>query len=156
MELYMDINFKMNTEVMFSKKSDEWTTPQDFFNKLHEEFNFEIDVAATEENSKCEIYIDRQQDALSTSWSISTEPKTCWLNPPYSMCKEFIKKAYEESLKGNTIVALVPSRTDTKWFHEYVYNKPNVEVRFVKGRLKFGNGKNSAPFPSMIIIFKPK
>jgi len=148
----------MNTEVMFSKKSDEWSTPQHIFDELDKEFQFDIDVAATKENSKCAFYITKETNALEYSWSLAgqTNNTTCWLNPPYSMCKEFIKKAYEESLEGNTIVALIPSRTDTKWFHEYIYNKPNVEIRFIKGRLKFGDSINSAPFPSMIVIFKNK
>lgn len=145
----------MNNDLMFSKKSDEWTTPQWLFDELNKEFNFTLDVAAIAENSKCgQSFLT---DALNTSWSCPIAgPHICWLNPPYSMCSEFIKKAYEESEKGNTIVALVPARTDTKWFHNYCYNKENVEIRFLKGRLKFGDSKNSAPFPSVLIIFKPK
>ena len=146
----------MIAEALFSSKSDEWTTPQNLFYELNKEFNFKLDAAATAENSKCTYFIDKETNALTRSWKLfNTDKTTVWLNPPYSMCKEFIKKAYEESLEGNTIVALVPSRTDTKWFHEYVYNNPNVEIRFIKGRLKFGDSKNSAPFPSMIVIFKP-
>lgn len=142
----------MNNDLMFSSKSDEWSTPQDLFDKLNEEFKFTFDVAATAENSKCGNSFS--SDSLNIDWNCPIEGgQVCWMNPPYSMCKEFIKKAYEQSFKGVKTVALVPSRTDTKWFHEYVYNKENVEIRFIKGRLKFGNSKNSAPFPSMLIIF---
>lgn len=142
----------MNTEVMFSSKSDEWETPQSLFDELDGEFAFTLDVAATADNSKCGAsYLG---DSLTTDWICPIEgPHICWMNPPYSMCKEFIQKAYEQMEKGVTTVALVPSRTDTKWFHNYCYKKEGVEIRFIKGRLKFSGSKNSAPFPSMLVIF---
>lgn len=144
----------MNTntkEVMFSSKSDEWSTPQWLFDELNEEFHFTLDVCASAENHKCEKYFMDWVDGLRCGWG----GHSCFMNPPYSKVKDWIKKAYEESQKENTIVvALVPSRTDTQWFHDYCYNKKGVEIRFLRGRLKFSNSKNSAPFPSCIIIFK--
>lgn len=147
----------MNTEVMFSKKSDEWETPQDFFDELNKEFGFTLDVCATAKNKKCERWfaspLDNQiygciVDGLINEWA----HEVCWMNPPYSQIGKWMQKAYEESLYGATVVCLVPARTDTKWFHDYVYGK--AETRFVKGRLKFGGSKNSAPFPSMVVIYR--
>lgn len=135
-------------KVMFSSKSDLWETPQDFFDNLDKEFHFTLDACALPENAKCQKYYTPEDDGLLQPWS-----GVVWCNPPYSECAEWAKKCYEESRGGNTVVFLVPSRTDTKWFHQYVY--PYAEIRFVKGRLKFGNSKNSAPFPSMVCIFRP-
>ena len=133
--------------VMFSHKSDEWETPQDLFNKLDDEFHFNLDVCASEQNHKCKMYYTKLDDGLKQYWSYCN----VWCNPPYSDIKSWAKKCSEH--KGLAVM-LLPARTDTKWFHEYCYNKPNVEIRFIKGRLKFNNSKNSAPFPSMIVIFK--
>lgn len=150
----------MNTEVMFGKASDDWATPQALFDALNEEFEFDMDAAASAENTKCRVWYGGQIDALALkSWA--TVPLSIWLNPPYSRSKEFIAKAAEESGKGATVVCLMPARTDTHWWHLFVWdnlrNQPRagVEVRFIKGRLKFGNSKNSAPFPSVIVIFRP-
>lgn len=134
---------------MFSSKSVEWSTPQDFFDKLNEEFNFLKDVAATRENAKCLLYLDKDMDALSQTWGHGP----IWCNPPYGRgISKWFAKAYEESLKGATVVMLVPARTDTAYWHKYVIDT-KAEVRFVKGRLKFGGHKNSAPFPSAVVIF---
>jgi len=139
----------MNNKLMFSSKSDMWATPQDFFDKLNEEFNFTLDPCATPENAKCEKYFTEEVDGLVEDW----EGETVFCNPPYSNIKEWVKKCYFEGNKDNTtVVLLIPSRTDTKYFHEYIYHKVK-DIRFVKGRLKFGDSKNSAPFPSMVIIF---
>jgi phage N-6-adenine-methyltransferase len=140
----------MVSQTLFSSKSDEWETPQKLFYELDQEFDFYVDLAATKENTKCPFWLD---DSLNQPWH-TVKSHWMWLNPPYSKSKEFIKKAYEESLKGANIVMLLPARTDTKAFHDYIYKKPNVIIRFLKGRLKFGNAKNSAPFPSMVVIFK--
>lgn len=148
---------------MFSKATDEWETPQATFDALDREFVFELDVAATRENAKmlpCYTFMD---NALAQDWSRrfgNGLAPICWMNPPYSQCREFMAKAKAESLKGCTVVCLVPARTDTRWWHEYVYFGdglywPGVEVRFIKGRLKFGNSTNSAPFPSVVVIFRP-
>jgi site-specific DNA-methyltransferase (adenine-specific) len=137
----------MNTEVMFSKESDEWPTPQDLYDKLNGEFIFTLDPCCTKENHKCEKYYTKEQDGLKKDW----RGETAFVNPPYSKIKDWAKKCCEES-EHATVVMLIPSRTDTRYFHDYIYNK--AELRFVKGRLKFGDSKNSAPFPSMIVIFK--
>lgn len=147
---------------MFSSKSDEWETPQDLFDKLNKEFHFTLDPCSTNENHKCFKYYTIKDDGLSKDWA----GETVFVNPPYGRSiGKWVKKCYDESHKwGNTIVMLIPARTDTSWFHQYIYDK--AEIRFLKGRLKFvnrllpswneeGNYKLSpAPFPSMIVIFK--
>ena len=138
----------MNTEVMFSSKSDMWETPQDFFDKLNEEFDFNVDVCAIPENAKCEKFFSPEIDGLKQEWK-----GVCWCNPPYGReIGKWVEKAYISSTFGATVVMLLPARTDTKWFHEYIYNK--AEIRFIKGRLKFGNSKTAAPFPSMVVIYR--
>ncbi len=140
----------MNTKVMFSSKKDTWETPQDFFDKVNLEFNFDIDVCAFPSSAKCENYITPEMDALTMDWG----KQICWMNPPYGrQIKHWIAKAHCEAAKGATVVALIPARTDTKYFHDYIYEQH--EIRFIKGRLKFGDAINSAPFPSMLVIFKP-
>lgn len=135
----------MNTEAMFSSKTDIWETPQDFFDKLNEEFNFQTDVCALPENAKCKHFYTPEQDGLAQEWSGS-----CWCNPPYGrQIGKWVRKASESKA---TTVMLVPARTDTAWFHDYIYRK--AEIRFVRGRLKFGQAKNSAPFPSMVVVFR--
>ena len=141
----------MNTDVLFSSKTDKWATPQWFFDELNKEFNFTLDACADESNHKCDKYFTKEQDGLLQDW----EGETVFCNPPYGNKETGIwtKKCYEESLKPNTtVVLLIPARTDRKSFHDYIYGK--AEIRFIKGRLKFGDGKNSAPFPSMVVVFK--
>lgn len=142
----------MDTEVMFSSKTDQWETPQDFFDKLNSEFGFTLDPCADENNHKCEKYFTKEIDGLSKCW----DGERVFCNPPYGRgIGSWVRKCYLHSKVRNGIaVMLIPARTDTKWFHEYIYNKSNVEVRFLKGRLKFGGSKNSAPFPSMVVIFR--
>jgi phage N-6-adenine-methyltransferase len=136
--------------VHFSHKTDEWATPQDLFNNLSTEFGgFDLDVAASVDNAKCTKFCDIENSGLDADWS----PKN-WCNPPYSEIKKWVTKARREQLKGNLTVMLIPARTDTAFFHDSIYQKPNVEVRFLRGRLKFGDAKNSAPFPSMVVIFR--
>ncbi len=137
----------MNTDVMFSSKTDDWETPQDLFDKLDQEFEFNLDVCATQDNRKCRNFYTKELYGLKQDWH-----GVCWMNPPYGReIGKWVQKAYEESLKGSTVVCLLPSRTDTRWWHDYCMKG---EVRFIKGRLKFGNSKNSAPFPSAIVIFR--
>ena len=137
----------MNTDLMFSNKTDLWSTPQDLFDELNKEFNFTLDPCATDENHKCSKYYTIKQNGLLQDWT----KDAVFCNPPYGReIGKWVKKAYE-SKRSNPIVMLLPARTDTKWFHEYIYNY--AEIRFIKGRLKFGDCKNSAPFPSMIVIF---
>ena len=158
----------MNTAVMFSRQSDEWSTPQELFDALDEEFRFLCDAAASDENHKALFWFTASDDALSFSWSdrfkviLGIEwPPTFWLNCPYSKCRQFVAKAAEEAAKGCTVVMLLPARTDTGYFHQFIWDaeqhrpRPGVEVRFLKGRLKFGNSQNSAPFPSMVVVFRP-
>lgn len=135
----------MKKEVLFSSTTDLWETPQDFFDELNEEFHFDLDVCALPQNAKCKRYFTPDQDGLKQEWE-----GVCWCNPPYGRdIGKWMKKAYESNA---TVVCLVPARTDTRWFHEWVLGK--AEIRFVKGRLKFGGSKNSAPFPSMVVIYK--
>ncbi len=140
----------MNTDVMFSSKTDLWETPQDFFDDLDLEFHFDLDVCALPKNAKCGRYYTPEEDGLAQPWE-----GTCWLNPPYGReIGRWVKKAADSATGGATVVMLLPARTDTRWFHDYIYGK--AEIRFVKGRLKFGGAKNSAPFPSMVVVFRPK
>lgn len=139
----------MNTEVIFSSKTNLWETPKDFFNKLDSEFHFNVDVCALPENAKCAVYYTPEMNGLVQPWH-----GNCWCNPPYGReIGKWVKKAYESSQNGALVVMLLPARTDTRWFHDYIYNK--AEIRFICGRLKFGKSKNSAPFPSMIVVFRP-
>lgn len=142
----------MNTDIMFSSKTDQWSTPQDFYDSLNREFSFTLDPCADESNHKCARYFTREIDGLAQDWG----GETVFCNPPYGKAlKDWVKKSSEEAKKpGTTVVMLIPARTDTRYFHEYIYQKPNVEVRFIKGRLKFGNSGNSAPFPSMVVVFR--
>ena len=142
-------------EVLFSSKDQTWCTPQGFFDALDGEFRFILDAAATEETAKCERYFTPEDDGLSRLWMCRGGAVFC--NPPYGReIGKWVKKAYKESLNGTTIVLLIPARTDTAYFHRYIYGK--AEIRFVRGRLKFADKKgniqkNSAPFPSMIVIY---
>lgn len=138
-------------KTMFSSGTDLWATPQWLFDELNNEFHFDLDVCANAENHKCVKYYTREQDGLIQSWDGNV-----WCNPPYGRkIGDWVKKAYLSAYTNKgVVVMLLPARTDTKWFHEYIYNQPNVKIRFIKGRLKFGNSKNSAPFPSMIVIFR--
>lgn len=137
----------MNMSVHFSSATEMWATPQEFFDKYNEKFGFKTDVCASPENAKCDVYFTEQMDGLSQKW---TGP--CWMNPPYGRTiKAWMRKAYESSLGGATVVCLVPARTDTAWWHEYAIKG---EIEFIRGRLKFGGHKNSAPFPSAVVVFR--
>lgn len=138
----------MDRAVWASSATDLWATPQDFFDVLHAEFGFDLDVCATDENAKCARYFTAETDGLAQEWS-----GTCWMNPPYGrVIGDWMRKAWESSLSGATVVCLVPSRTDTRWWHDYAMRG---EIRYVRGRLKFGGSKNSAPFPCAVVIFRP-
>lgn len=140
----------MNKNLMFSSERMDWETPQDFFDKLNVEFHFTLDPCANEQNAKCKKFYTIEQDGLTQSW----QGEIVFCNPPYGReLSKWVEKAYKESRKPNTIVVmLIPARTDTKYFHQYIYKKS--EIRFIKGRLKFGNSTNGAPFPSMVVIMK--
>lgn len=137
----------MNSAVFYSSKTDMWATPQDFFDALDAEFHFTLDACAVKENAKCEAYYTPEQDGLDQPWA-----GRVWCNPPYGRnVGQWVKKAHDTASGGGFVVMLLPARTDTRWFHDYIYGK--TEVRFIKGRLKFGSCQNAAPFPSMVVIF---
>lgn len=134
----------------FSSESAEWPTPQPFFDGLNAEFGFTLDPCCTHASAKCTSYFTAEDDGLAQPWA----PHRVFMNPPYGRTiGAWMRKAYEESKSGALVVCLVPSRTDTVWWHDYA---ARGEVRFVRGRLKFGGHKNSAPFPSAVVIFKPE
>ncbi|WAX17931.1 hypothetical protein PM708P4_00024 [Parabacteroides phage PM708P4] len=140
----------MNTDLMFSSKTDLWYTPIDFYEGLNSEFNFTLDPCSTHENAKCAKHFTEDDNGLSQNWG----GEVVFCNPPYGrVLKDWVKKASDEAKKPNTtVVMLIPARTDTTYFHDYIYNKAK-EVRFIRGRLKFGGSKNAAPFPSMVVVF---
>ena len=164
------------SKIVWSCASDEWETPDDLYESLDEEFHFTLDPCATDENHKCEKYYTEEQDGLNQDWS----GEIVFVNPPYSQVYEWVEKAYNESrrvsrvlprkdcplcngagggkgwmcgctCRRTTVVMLLPSRTGTRWFHDYATKA--TEVRFIRGRLKFGGSGNSAPFDSLILIF---
>lgn len=133
--------------VHFSSNSNEWETPSELFEQLNKEFNFTLDPCSTDKNAKCERHFTIAENGLAHDWSNDI----VFMNPPYGrQIRKWIEKAYKESLKGAIVVCLIPARTDTKYWHEYIFNK--AEIRFIKGRIKFSN-KGSAPFPSAIVIY---
>lgn len=141
-------------DVHFTSKTNEWSTPQDFFDRMHAEFNFTLDAAATPQNAKCPRYFTFHENGLAQSWI----GKRVWLNPPYGpdLVKWVMKAVTEPS---ELTVMLVPSRTDTKWWGliwNFDKHRPHdgCSVRFVKGRLNFGDSAENAPFPSAIVILK--
>ncbi len=139
------------TTGLFTSRTEEWETPGYVFSTLNDEFHFQVDVCATIENKKCDKYFDKDIDGLDQEWS----PYRCWMNPPYGKkISQWVKKAYKESQRGALVVCLVPSRTDTRWWHEWVMKAS--EIRLVAGRINFGNSKQSAPFPSSIVVYYPE
>ena len=146
-EAQMDKNTQ---RAMFSSKSNDWGTPQNFYDKLDNSFGpFTLDPCSDGQNNKTDNYFTKEQNGLSQDWS----GNKVFMNPPYGRAiKDWLKKAYEEGQKPNTtVVCLIPARTDTKYWHDYVMKAQ--AVYFVKGRLKFGDSNNSAPFPSAVIVF---
>lgn len=139
----------MNKVLMFSSATPEWETPQNFFDALNAEFQFTLDPCSTDENAKCEKHYTKEQDGLVQDWT----GERVFCNPPYGReMPKWIAKCAEHGMRGGIAVMLIPARTDTKAFHEYIYGK--AEIRFIKGRLKFGGSQNSAPFPSMVVVFR--
>lgn len=141
----------MRNDLMFSSNKMDWPTPQDFFNQLDDEFHFTLDPCADDQNHKCEKYFTVEQDGLLEDWAC----ERVFCNPPYGRdVHKWVKKCYEETHKGRCelVVMLLNARTDTIWFHEYIYHKAD-EIRFVKGRLRFGDHADRAPFPSMVVVF---
>jgi site-specific DNA-methyltransferase (adenine-specific) len=147
------------TSGMRSSLDDTWTTPKDFFNKLHQEFNFTLDAAALKSSALVPNYLGPdhdygwRRDALTVEWGGASEGGAVWLNPPYGKAiSKFVAKANLESTKGITVVCLVPARTDTRWWWDSCIHH---EIRFIKGRIKF-SGAGPAPFPSAVVVMKPK
>lgn len=142
----------MNIKACLSSNSTEWATPEKLFEKLNAEFHFDLDPCSTHENAKCEKHYTKEEDGLVQSWA----GHTVFCNPPYGReIWRWVKKAYNESRQPNTtVVLLLPARTDTSWFHSYIYYK--AEIRFLRGRLHFNESKQSAPFPSMVVVMKNK
>lgn len=134
----------------FSSKTDDWATPQDFYDKLDDEFHFTLDPCADEYNHKCDLFYTKEQNGLAQDWV----GHVVFCNPPYGKeIASWVRYAYEQSRKpGTTVVMLIPARTDTRWFHDLCL--PYGKIEFLRGRLKFGGCDNSAPFPSMIVIFE--
>ena len=133
--------------VMFSSKTPEWETPQELFDSLNKIYGFKLDVCATPENAKCARYFTKEQDGLAQKWE-----GVCWMNPPYGReIGKWVKKAYETATQGGVVVCLLPARTDTAWWHDYAMKG---DITFLRGRLKFGGSKNSAPFPSATVVFR--
>ena len=140
----------MMTSAMYSSATDQWATPQAFFDELNAEFRFTLDPCALPSNAKCAKYYTPTDNGLLQDWG----GESVFCNPPYGRAiYDWVRKCSEEASKPNTtVVALIPARTDTRYFHEFIYHKAK-EIRFVKGRLKFGDAKSAAPFPSMVVIF---
>ena len=135
---------------LYSSRSEEWPTPQTFFDRLDAEFGFTLDPCATPQNAKCADYFTRSQDGLAQSWG----RHWVFCNPPYGRCmREWARKCHRAAQAGALVVLLAHARTDTRWFHDWVYGK--AELRFVRGRLKFGDGSQSAPFPSLVAVYRP-
>ena len=137
----------MVSTTLFASEKDDWETPQWLFDELDKEFGFNLDVAANCHNAKCQNYYDIESDGLIQPWK-----GVCWCNPPYGRnVGKWVMKAHMAAMRGITTVMLLPARTDTRYFHDYIYGR--YEIRFLKGRLKFEGAKNTAPFPSMIVVF---
>jgi len=136
---------------LYSSRSEEWPTPQDFFEQLDEEFGFTLDPCATESNAKCPSFFTRHQDGLQQDWGSNR----VFCNPPYGkQMRLWACKCLEASKRGALVVLLAHARTDTRWFHDVVYGR--AELRFIRGRLKFGEAQTSAPFPSLVAVFRPQ
>lgn len=134
--------------VHYSSDRDDWETPQDLFDELDSEFGFELDVCALEASAKCERFFTPAEDGLAQEWT-----GTCWMNPPYGeIIVEWVHKARRSAEAGATVVCLVPARVDTAWWWE---NCLAGEIRFLRGRLRFGGGESGAPFPSAVVVFHP-
>ncbi len=141
-----------NTAVAYhSSQSVEWSTPQLLFDALHAEFGFTLDAAAQPHNAKCPRFFTPEDDGLAQPWA----GEVVWCNPPYGQFNvaRWIQKGFEESRNGATVVMLVPSRTDARWFHDFA---KRGEIRFIRGRLKFGGAKDNAPFASLLVVFRPE
>ena len=144
-----------NEQQLFSSKRQDWATPWALFTEVSKEFNFVLDAAASKENRKCPNYFSVEDDALKQDWAIKAKGESVWLNPPYGRnIGVWIKKAYQESAKGCTVVCLTFARTDTRWWHDWAMKA--AEIRLIPGRVTFIGGKSAAPAPSCLIVFDEK
>ena len=133
---------------LFSSNTELWATPQAFYDQLNQEFGFTLDPCALPDNAKCAKFFTPEDDGLAQDWS----GERVFCNPPYGRkIAAWVKKCHDEAQKGALVVMLIPARTDTSYFHDYIYHK--AEIRFIRGRLKFGNAEQGAPFPSMVVIY---
>ena len=136
-------------EALFSSNTEEWATPQAFFDVLDAEFGFTLDVCATASNAKCARYFTKEDNGLRQNWGGAR----VLCNPPYGRkIGDWVRKCYYESKRAELVVMLIPARTDTAYFHDYIYHKAR-EIRFIRGRLHFNESEHGAPFPSMVVIF---
>ena len=134
---------------LFSSATVEWATPAWLFDALKMEFPFSLDPCSTHENAKCELHFTKEENGLELDWS----DHVVFMNPPYGReIVRWMEKAYESSKQGATVVCLVPARTDTVWWHRFAMRG---EIRLLRGRIRFVGGRNSAPFPSAIVILRP-
>jgi phage N-6-adenine-methyltransferase len=137
-------------DAAFMSDRMDWETPADLFELLHREFRFTLDVCALPHNAKLPRYFTPELDGLAQDWG----QDVCWCNPPYGDdIGLWIRKAYEASLQGATVVCLTYARTDTQWFHDWAYGK--AEIRFIKGRVRFVGAKHGAPAPSILLVYRP-
>jgi phage N-6-adenine-methyltransferase len=134
--------------VHYSSNRDDWATPWHIFNHYDRLFHFTLDVAASKSNAKCQRFFTKQVDGLKQKWT-----GTCWLNPAFSDIEKWCKKAYESAKAGATVVALLPVRTDTRWFHDHV---SHGHVKLLQGRITFVDADGPAPFPSMVVVWNGK
>ena len=136
-------------QVHYQSDVHTWETPIELFLRLDAEFHFTLDVCALPETAKCARYFSPADDGLSQAWE-----GVCWMNPPYGRAiVDWMRKAFEESQRGCTVVCLVPARTDTEWWHQYAMRG---EIRYLRGRVRFGEATSCAPFPSAIVIFRDR
>ena len=136
-------------DALYTSSNDEWATPQDVYDSLNAEFHFTLDPCATDQNHKCTLYYTQKENGLLQNWG----GHSVFCNPPYSEISAWVEKAYREVMQDKTVVVmLIPSRTDTRYFHDFIYHRS--EIRFIRGRLKFGEAMYNAPFPSMVVIFR--
>lgn len=142
----------MNTVAIFSSARVNWSKPQSFFDQYNQKYPFNMAVCSWPDNAQCQLYFTPKDDGIK-----QTLEGVVWMNPPYGReISKWIVKAFQEAnCIKSTVVSLLPARTDTRWFYNNIYYKCGVEIEFVKGRLKFGDAKNSTPFPSMVVVFKP-
>ena len=137
-------------EASWQSEKTDWETPPTLFKALDAEFHFTLDAAAQEHNKKVANYYSPQMNGLIRPWT-----GVVWCNPPYGKeIGQWVKKGRDSALAGATVVMLVYARTDTRWFHDYVYGQ--AEIRFLRGRVKFVGAESSAPAPSMVIVWRPE